>query len=450
MTGWKDNTTMATPIENAQFLQNLSAPGVRAFDQAMTTRADNRRYEEEVQRRQEQANLRRMQELENQSAEATLRTNLTNLGITAQERIENSRSTRDDNRALAADKRATDMAVRAAYVRYKNLGGTKKMKEFGDSEDKNTVFAIEDEAQRLDKETSEANYVARAKSLKDQEAQLLNSLNPSAENRQAMASQVIDALELSDAYKAAAKFYKSNISKGNNSETAIAATVKKYPEFAQVVAQGVSSKVDAYRRAQAESPEAKSGFKAWGDARNLLMASALKDSVYSQAFWDGIGVKAPDSGGPVGNVSKFVLSPEKAGGNQLNNLTPPPSSGYGGALGLTEGLRPALSGGIDNLKLSIGKRVEPVAQFFNRIAGGEKRVAEGDAERAKSRAETEQSMVRNLLALNSIRNQQPTAPQPAVMPALAQPQPMSNPVQGNPNIPLSQSLPELRSLMQYQ
>lgn len=394
---------MATPIQNAQFAQSLFDPMRQTVNSLMQSRLAIAQRNDQIARQTQLANLRRMQEIEDQKAKADLSTKLTNLQIAGQKDIESLRASRDDAKASADAKKRVTRAVREAFAKYQEIGGTKKIADFGALDDEATYYAIAAEAGALAKQQQGEQLTQYATMLRKREQELGQMLNPTPEDISSARDAAVSSLSLDDRFKDAAEIY-SELVGSKGADVAMAAANQKQPGFASALSSAVRQQLTAARDVKAKSPEFIKSLQSYQSDRAAATKVAA-ESPFGMQFFSALNTPEKTTKETqvksLGDMFGTNATPAPAAPTQEQQAIAQAQeqpSGYGGLVGATEGTGRRLSNLMDIGKLMGSTVAEVPLSTLNLIAGGDKRLQEGLDQREAYR--------QNLIKLYNLRNPQ--------------------------------------------
>lgn len=353
---------MATAIENAQYADSAFSNLRSSFGRYFDAQVQIAQRAEQERRTRELMNLKRVQEIQDQQAEAGLRERLMNLQVGGQKDIEESRANRDDARwkaaqtredtkASEAEKKAVIASVRAAYEKYKADGGPKKLAEFGPEDSPDTIYAIQNAHQEVVAEDTKRRFAQFGQNLMDRERALAASVEPDDKELSAIRQDAIAFVSGDAAQSNAAEYYAKLAAK--NPDAAYTATVQRFPAFGAAVEAQVQRGASAMRAEKAKSPEFIKNLQSLSVDRQTITEAAVKNP-YGDAFFAAIKplpIATPKKPANLSNLGGKKAETETAADTKpLENL----SRTYGekGIIGVADSARGEVSP-VDLLKMAV-------------------------------------------------------------------------------------------------
>lgn len=275
---------MSTVAQNAALADSLFANLRDSGRRYLDTQGAIAQREAAMRRENELANLRRIQQVQDQQADANLRRELTAEQIKGQQTIEESRAKRDDSKAEAAEKRAQVAAVRAAYARYQEAGGDEPIEKFGPLDAEGTFFAIQKAMGERVSETQRTQFRELANLLRDEGDSLVSSARTTPQELEALRSTAL--LTLDSTHKDAAKHY-NKVAAKSGEQVALNDLAEKFPAAYRSIQMQVTAGARAIEAEKAKSPDFIRNLQAWQQKQSSAMRSAL-ESPYGSEFFNNL------------------------------------------------------------------------------------------------------------------------------------------------------------------
>lgn len=384
---------MATPLQNAQFAQTLFDPLRQSVARNFDTRAAIAQREADLRLQTIRQNLLRAQALEDQQAEARLRTALQKSQNTAaaQRNRESLRFQRD--RLDATEKAAARERINEAYAIYTQLGGDKKLTDFGANDDPETLYALQRTIAPLQQKRDRENAENMANFLNERRRQVMDFTKLTPDEELAAANSALDVLAGEKQHREAVEQFTKRLSDGFKVDAALQDVAKDYPAFVRAYNMQYSQVAGMMRNAKAESPEYKA---AVGDLRTSTEQAFRNIRDPNVSSWLAANLTTPL---PPKEKRRVLESPDALGGGKgeggggaktrnsdaasASNLINP--AGYGGASGfigaVADRIKPAYNAVDSAGNIAASYTFAPVLRGLNLIGGGMKRVNEQDAAR---------------------------------------------------------------------
>lgn len=313
---------MATPLENARFAQTLFDPLRQSFSRNLDARLGLAQDERNQRLQAIRQNLLRAQALEDQAAEARLRTTLQEAQNTAAAERNRDSLTFQDQKLTASEKAAARERVAEAYTQYKQLGGTDSLTKFGDKDSLETYYAIQDAIAPLQLEAQKKQGEAAANVLSGMRDELDAMANLSDAEISEEIGNAIATAATNPEYEKPLKALNKLI--GDNPDikslsTALAQVGQQYPAFATTMAASLRGQINARRMEKVNSPEYTNLARRLNDTQEGFIRT-IKDPFVATQLLVNMNTRSQPAGGDGGGMKSLIdptkIKTDAAAGNE--------------------------------------------------------------------------------------------------------------------------------------